>query len=64
MSKSNESDDLFLKLFFEIDNTYSVINSKSEACRNVTTTTAEMIFKNQWFTGLIKFKGYLRTLIC
>jgi hypothetical protein len=57
MSKTHENDDGFLILFFENDNTYSVVSTKSEGCRNITATTAEMLYKNSWFTGFIKYRG-------
>ena len=58
MSKSTGSnDECFLILFFKTDNTFSVVNSKSAGCRNITATTAEMMHQNQWFTGEIKYKG-------
>ena len=59
---SNE-DEEFLTLFFECDNTFSVVNSKHSGCRNVTDTMAEMLFKGRWYSGCIKYKGNLYTLI-
>jgi hypothetical protein len=58
-----EPDDSFLVIFFECDNTYSVISTKNKGIRNINENTAEMIYKNDWYTGEIKYRGNYIILI-